>query len=289
MDIRELQAFVAVAETRSVSQAAENIHLTQPAVSKRIASLENELGTLLFDRISRQLLITEAGQQFLPIARKVLQSVDDGKKLIQNMSGQIGGSLQLGTSHHIGLHRLPPILREYTQRFGDVKLELHFNDSELVIEKILHGELDIGVVTLPDRDIQTLSRIPLWKDELVFVIGKDIPIKSRITPEDLAEMRSILPEQGTITREVLEQALNEYKVTLKQTLSTNFLETIKMMVSVGLGWSVLPRTMLSADLVEFKVRGVRLHRQLGIVYDRRRTLPNSVIALQEILLKHQGQ
>lgn len=275
MDIKELHAFITVADVKSVSLAAEQIHLTQPAVSKRIASLETQLGTALFDRIGRQLKITEAGIAFLPLARNILQTVEDGKKAVQNLTSEVIGDLRLGTSHHIGLHRLPPVLRRFSQDYEKVNLQLHFNDSEIIIEKVLHGELDIGVVTLPERDIEHLGQFLAWMDKLHFVIGQDYSVKKTITVAELATMRSVLPERGTVTRDILEHKLRKEGVTLKETLSTNYLETIKMMVGVGLGWSILPETMLSDELQSFKVKGLQLSRNLGIVYDTRRTLPNS--------------
>ena len=283
MDIKELHAFVAVADNQSVSVAAEQIHITQPAVSKRISSLENQLSTRLFDRVGRQLHISEAGLAFLPIARNILQAVEDGKKAVQNLTSEVIGDLRLGTSHHIGLHRLPPILRRFSQDYEKANLQLHFNDSEVIIEKVLQGQFDIGVVTLPEREISHLGQFSVWKDDMSFVIGQDIPIKKTISSTELASMRSILPEKGTVTRDILEQELNKERVILKETLSTNYLETIKMMVSVGLGWSILPNTMISKDLQSFKVKGLRLSRRLGVVYDTRRTLPNSAKAFIDLV------
>jgi DNA-binding transcriptional LysR family regulator len=288
MDIRELQAFVTVSDVKSVSSAAEQLHITQPAVSKRIASLESQLGAQLYDRIGRQLVITEAGLAFLPLARNILQTVEDGKKAVQNLTSKVLGDLRLGTSHHIGLHRLPPILRHYSQAYDNVNLQLHFNDSEVIIEKVLQGQLDIGVVTLPEREILHLGLLRIWKDELCFVIGRDYAIKRPISTQVLAEMRSILPEKGTVTRDILEHELSKEGVKLKETLSTNYLETIKMMVSVGLGWSILPETMLSDDLQPFKVKGLRLSRRLGVVFDTRRTLPNSAKAFIRVVQEQQA-
>ncbi|MDH5545937.1 MAG: LysR family transcriptional regulator [Gammaproteobacteria bacterium] len=282
MDIREIRAFVAVADQRSVSRAAEQIHLSQPAVSKRIASLEEQLGTRLFDRVGRNVLITEAGQTFLPHARHILHSIDDGRKAIDNLASSVGGRLLLGTSHHIGLHRLPPILRTYSQQYPGVNLQLHFNDSELVIEKILNGDLDIGVVTLPSRNIEYLHCQTLWKDKLLFVVSREYTVKSTVTPDELIRMPSILPERGTVTRDILERALSQFDISLTQTLSTNYLETIKMMVSVGLGWSILPETMITPELQAFRVKNIALNRNLGLVFDQRRTLPKAAKALLTI-------
>jgi DNA-binding transcriptional LysR family regulator len=116
MDTQSLQAFLSVADTGSFSRAAEQLHLTQPAVSKRIATLEGMINARLFDRIGRRVTLTEAGRLLLPRARQILVMVDDSRRALGNLSGGVAGSLTLATSHHIGLHRLPPLLKQYTQR-----------------------------------------------------------------------------------------------------------------------------------------------------------------------------
>ena len=130
MDISALQAFLAVAESGSFSRAAEKIYLTQPAISKRIAALERQVGARLFDRIGRGIRLTEAGEVLLIRARAVLKELEDVKLSIANLSGTIAGELSLATSHHIGLHRLPPALKRFHETYTKVRLNLHFMDSE---------------------------------------------------------------------------------------------------------------------------------------------------------------
>lgn len=108
MDLASLNAFIAIAETGSFSEAGERLHLTQPAVSKRIASLEQQLSVRLFDRLGREVSLTEAGRALLPRAYQILNVLDDTRRALSNLSGDISGRLTLATSHHIGLHRLPP-------------------------------------------------------------------------------------------------------------------------------------------------------------------------------------
>ena len=113
MDIHALQAFTAVAETGSFSRAAELLFLTQPAVSKRIAGLEQEFDRRLFDRVGRRVDLTEAGHALLPHAQRILREVEESRQAIASLGGRIGGRLAIGTSHHMGLHRLPPVLRSF--------------------------------------------------------------------------------------------------------------------------------------------------------------------------------
>ena len=111
MDLANLNAFIAIAEAGSFSEAAERLHLTQPAVSKRIAGLEQQLDTRLFDRLGREVSLTEAGRALLPRAYQILYVLDDTRRALTNLNGEVSGRLTLATSHHIGLHRLPALKR----------------------------------------------------------------------------------------------------------------------------------------------------------------------------------
>ncbi|MFZ2320702.1 MAG: LysR family transcriptional regulator, partial [Pseudomonas sp.] len=148
MDLASLNAFIAIAETGSFSLAGERLHLTQPAISKRIAGLEQQLKVRLFDRLGREINLTEAGRALLPRAYQILGVLDDTRRALSNLSGEISGRLTLATSHHIGLHRLPPLLRAFTRAHPQVALDIQFLDSEVAYEEVLHGRAELAVITL---------------------------------------------------------------------------------------------------------------------------------------------
>ena len=285
MDINALQAFLAVAETASFSQAAERLFLTQPAISKRIAALEEGLGARLFDRIGRQVVLTEAGKALLPRAERIIAELEDSRRAITNLGGEVAGRLTVGTSHHIGLHRLPPILRQFTERYPKVELDIRFMDSEEACRAVEHGDLELGIVTLPQHPSPALAVEVIWDDPLAVIAASTHPLvkQKKVTVAQLAEHPAVLPAPGTYTREVIEQAFKPYNLQLRVTLSTNYLETIKMLVSVGLGWSVLPCTMLSDELRVLKVDDLQLSRKLGSVRHQGRTLSNAAKAMLELL------
>ena len=287
MDIPNLQAFIAVAETSSFSEASEQLFLTQPAVSKRVSNLETELDTQLFDRIGRKVTLTEAGSSLLARARNILQQVEDSKRAIQNLSGHVAGKLSIGTSHHIGLHRLPPVLRAFTHAYPEVELDLHFMDSEEACHAIEHGDLELGIVTLPLEPAKVLQTYEVWPDPLDIIVNQSHPLAllEKVTAKQLAEHSAILPTRGTYTRQIFEHTMRKHKLELKVGLSTNYLETIKMMVSVGLGWSVLPRSMLNKELKTLNIENIKLERQLGVVWHSGHTLSNAAKAMSD-LLKH---
>ncbi|MCW8901871.1 MAG: LysR family transcriptional regulator [Gammaproteobacteria bacterium] len=286
MDVPNLNAFVAVAETGSFSVASDQLFLTQPAISKRVSALETELDVQLFDRIGRKVTLTEAGTELLSRARTILQQVEDSKRAIQNLSGHVAGKLSIGTSHHIGLHRLPPVLRAFTHTHPEVELDLHFMDSEEACHAIEHGDLELGIVTLPLEPAKVLHTYEVWPDPLDIVVNQSHPLTllKKITPKELANYSAILPTRGTYTRQIFEHTMRKHKLELKVGLSTNYLETIKMMVSVGLGWSVLPRSMLSKELKTLCIDGITLERKLGIVWHSGHTLSNAAKAMSDMLM-----
>ena len=284
MNIDNLKAFTAVAETGSFSRAAEQLYLTQPAVSKRVATLETDLETRLFDRIGHQIILTESGQALLPRARSILLAIEDTRRAIGNLSGTIGGSLRIGTSHHIGLHRLPPVLKMCTREYPDIHLDMRFMDSEAACQAIEHGDLELGIVTLPVAPSDELITRAVWPDPLSVVVSREHPL-TRAKPdlEALLQHPAVLPSHGTFTRSVIEQALGERSAELKISLSTNYLETLMMLVGVGLGWSVLPDSMINDDVTALDIPELRMQRTLGIVRHRDRTLSNAGQALIDIV------
>ncbi|MGF1546705.1 MAG: LysR family transcriptional regulator [Thiotrichales bacterium] len=279
MELGNLQAFVAVIETGSFSLAADRLHLTQPAVSKRISALEAELGLRLFDRLGKHLSLTEAGTVLLTTARRVIAEIEDGKRLLNALSSEVGGTLRLGASHHVGLHYLPPILRTYLRDFPQVTPALRFLDSESAAHAVETGELDLALITLPRPLPPKLDEMALWDDPLAFVCatGHVLLGSDAITFETLAAFPAILPNPRTATRQLVERALSERHLALKISLETDYLETIKSMVITGLGWSVLPHTMLDERLRVLPVP-LSLVRRLGLVRHRERTLSNAAQA-----------
>ncbi len=282
MKIDELSTFVAVAESGSFSTAASQLYLTQPAVSKRIAALESSLGVRLFDRIGKSISLTEAGLQLLPRAHHMLDEMADIQRSLSNLSGSVDGTLSIGTSHHIGLHRLPPILKRFNAKYPQVVLDIKFLGSERVCNTIAHGGLELGVVTLPTESSSNLKLIEVWHDPLEFVISQGHPLNAIENPslQQLLSFPAVLPGSGTYTRNILEQSLGSLGSQLQVAISTNYMETLKMLVVTGMGWGLLPRTMLDSPEIEIlNFSNLNPSRVLGVVTHRQRTLSNAAQAM----------
>tara|TARA_R110002110_G_scaffold107320_3_gene268533 strand:+ start:38591 stop:39469 length:879 start_codon:yes stop_codon:yes gene_type:complete len=285
VDIQNLQAFLLVAEEGSFSLAAERLHLSQPAVSKRIALLEQSLGCELFDRIGRHIGLTEAGQALLPHAKAIVQQLFTAEQAVRDLSGEVAGQLRLATSHHIGLHRLPPVLSAFSKAYPEANIDIDFMDSEQAYDLIMQSRSELAVVTLaPVADDSMITR-PLWRDPLVFMVAADHPLAARgaCRLADLARHPAILPGLNTYTGQIVKRLFADHRLSLQVSMATNYLETIRMMASVGLGWTVLPQTMLDPDLVALPVAAVELERTLGLVYHRSRSLSRAAQAFVSVL------
>lgn len=285
MDISALQAFLAVAETGSFSHAAERIFLTQPAISKRIANLEKQVGTRLFDRIGRGIRLTQAGEALLVRSRAVLKELEDVKRSIANLSGAIAGELLLATSHHIGLHRLPGPLKHFHETYPEVRLNLQFMDSEKACTAVAKGDLELAVVTLPPAWGHPLRVEKIWDDPLDIVVSRDHPLAQvkRVQPAMLLDYPSILPGPGTYTREIILGAFGSLRDRIQIGMATNYLEVLKMLAAIGLGWSALPRTMIDGGLKVVQIEKIDIRRVLGIVTHEKRTLSNAGQAMIRII------
>lgn len=280
MDIQDLRTFLAIAESRSFSKAAGALHITQPAVSKRIQTLEQSLGARLFDRVGKRIFLTEAGELLIPQARQLLTMLADTERELRNLSESVAGTLQLATSHHIGLHRLEPVLRRFISDYPQVQMNISFEDSEVAHDLVRQGEIELAVVTLNPEGDPTLQYQAVWHDPLVFV--SSVAESGSLALRELAQLPCVLPGTATYTGRIVLQRFAEQGITLQPAMSTNYLETIGMLVSVGLGWSVLPLSM-TANLEVLQVDCAPMSRTLGFVTNPERSMSNAARAFTEIL------
>lgn len=286
MDIQNIRAFLAISELGSFSRAAEKLYITQPAISKRISTLELELDCQLFDRLGKTVQLTQAGEALIPGYQRILDEIDDSKRIISNLREVVSGHLRFGTSHHIGLHRLPPVLREYTKLYPEVELDIQFMDSEQAAQHILKGSIELALITLPDNVEKPLTTIPIWYDAMQCVTAKDhiLTSKKNLSIKQLSEYGALLQSHNTHTRDIIDNAL-KLSSDAKIIMESNYLETIKAMIQHGLGWGVLPESMIDKHLHTLVIKGAKMERHLGVLLHASRTLSSPASALLELLRK----
>lgn len=288
MDSNSLKAFVTIVDIGSFSEAAEALHLTQPAISKRLAALENLLGSVLIDRSQRHLQLTEAGSRLLPHARRILDEFHNARVALSADSDDIGGELDIIASHHIGLHHLPAWLRRFNREYPQVRLNLQFMESESAYAQMHKRNAELAFVTLSDSMDSNFVVYEQWPDPMAFVTGPDHPLAQLATPriDDLSQYPALLPDTSTATYRVVSRLFLEQSLALKPQMPTNYLETIKMMTSVGLGWTVLPLSMMDDSIRQLPV-GQPVSRVLGAVGMEGRTLSSAAKALRDIVSQEQ--
>ncbi|WP_111859605.1 LysR family transcriptional regulator [Acinetobacter sp. CFCC 10889] len=284
MNLAAFEAFVKVMETGSISMAAEHLFITQPAVTKRIHSLEDYFGVKLFESAGRGVQATHAAHSLLPKVKNWLNELGDIHHTLSHEQGQVQGKLKIGTSHHIGLHHLPLHLKKYVQDFPNVTLDVHFVDSEQAHEQVLAGDLELAFLTLPPQGDDRLKYVKIWDDPLVFVVAPFHPLaqKENLTLEDLIEYSSLIPASQTYTSQITLAEFEKKGLKPKITMSNNTLEAIRMLVSIGLGWSVLPKTLLNNDLKQLNIN-INMYRQLGMVWHPARSQSRAVLELIEMM------
>ena len=272
MNFYQLFYFKKVSETGSVSRAAEELLLTQPAVSKQIRSLEDELGERLFDRIGKKLFLTKAGGLLYSHAEKILRGVQEAKTAIKGMSLECDGELIIGTSDHISIHRLPTVLKSYITAFPKVDLKLRCHRSETTLEMVNKNLIDLGVITLQKIPSHMVSKI-IWKDPMSVVFPKKHPLGSLevVRLRDTIKYSMILPDAATETRKLIDAAYRSKRLNANVTMEVAYIETIKSLVKSGLEISILPDTSVEVEvksgvLTKAKMADTTFSRDLGVVY-----------------------
>ncbi|WP_348767382.1 LysR family transcriptional regulator [uncultured Salinisphaera sp.] len=285
MQTEAIRAFVTVCDQGSFQAAADTLHLSQPTISKRLASLESRLGHELFDRVGRGVALTEAGRAYLPHARELLAVVQDGRRALDNLHAETAGPLRLALSHHVGLHRMPEVLRAYVAHHPNVTPEIVFQDSEAACRSVVKGDCELAVITLPTPSHPGLVEDCIWDDPMSVFVGHDHALASarRVEIADLAAYPAVLPPVDSYTYAIIVAAFGPYGLTLAPRMTSHYLETLRMLAGVGIGWTVLPTSMQHPELTRLELPGLHMERRLGAIRHPRRSLSNAARALLAML------
>ncbi len=256
LDQQQILSFLAVAETGSFSAAARRLHLTQPAISKRVALLEAQLGFELFERLPKRLELTETGSALLPAARRLRQALDDFAECPQAVDAAHRGRLSIALSHYAGLHLLPAALEAFNRQHPAVLLDLRFVESETALALVSQGQVRLAYATLAGGNStegnfaeNTASRTdagirlePLWQERLV-PLGAVRQVRNE-TAEFWRTQPMILPAANTSTRQLIDHWLRRNGLAPTAVIEVNQLDSIALLVGTGIGWSVLPETLM---------------------------------------------
>jgi DNA-binding transcriptional LysR family regulator len=271
MEIRQVKAFVAIAETGTFTAGAARVHVTQAAISMQIRQLENETGTRLFVRAPRRVILTEAGEKLLERAYVILREHDAALEELAALTGAARGRLRIGSaSAMVSADPLPQVLRELRERHPGVEASVASGTSESLVRQVLAGELDAAFVSLPveARGVQTEL---LSEDYLVAIASPRHQLAKQkvVSAYALAGEKLILGERGGNTRRLIDQFFAHAGVSLKVTMELSRLAAIKRMVEEGMGVGIVPiqsvrEEVAKGTLVRWWIEGAQINWQLGI-------------------------
>ncbi len=260
MDLIKLRTFCSIAEKGNFSAVAEELFMSQSAVSQQIQALERRYGVVLFDRGSKGATLTEPGKILFDKARKILEIEDQINQELDELRGLKGGELHVGASTTIGNYLMPFYLGEFKRRYPDIKVSMIVENTRIIEDQLLAAVFPLAVV---EHEVQNPSLIkdPIEKDELVLFAAPDHPWAEQdsITREDLMKEPFISRELGSGTREVVEEKLQQGGVTdLNVTMELGNSSAITTAVAAGLGVSILSRRVIHAQLESGMLRQVHI-------------------------------
>jgi len=258
MELRLLRTFKAVAEGGSFTKAAKIIHVTQAAVSVHIRQLEEEVGAPLFLRVNKKLYLTEAGRALLSHAEKIIRAHDEAKADLAAMGGSSRGRLHIGVaSTAITVQPLPEILSDIKRSYALLDLSVVGGTSEFIIEQILAGNLDAGLVSLPVEASDVLTET-LRSDRLVAAMSPQhkLGYSRVITSEEVSSEPLILGEKGGNTRRLIDLFFEKNKLEPKIVMELQRTEAILKMVELGFGVTILPTGSLQTRVARGTLRAV---------------------------------
>ena len=278
LNFSEVEVFTVAAETKSFSEAARQLHLSQPAVSQQIRSLEQCLGVQLFHRSVQGVKMTDAGQVLLPKARELLNLSWQIEEQMHSLDDEVAGHLVIGCTTTAGKYVLPFLAATFIRHYPNVQVTVEMCNCDSVVEPLLAREIPLGISStrIVHKDMECQ---PFFTDRVVLVVPAEHPFASRpsVRPSDLLDQPFILREKGSSTHRMVQEGLSKHNISLDQlqvVMVVGNAEAIEVAVEHGLGIafisSLVARHGLEmGKLVKVPVEGVQLDRPLYVVRDSR--------------------
>lgn len=286
MELRQLRYFAKSAELLNFTEAAKKLFITQSTLSLQIKQLEEELGVLLFDRIGKRILLTEAGESFLPYARQTLQDTEYGKQKILDLQNIHTGSLRIGVTYS-----LSPLLTNaiiiFNRKYPSVKLDIQYSSSHDLIIQLKEHKFDFILSFLPNLPETTLDSVTLFDSSLNMVVHRCHPLSGlkQISWDRIQTESLILPSIGLSARALLDTILNEKRIQLHPQIEMNDVNAILQLVKTGSWISLLSKATIfdQKDLkaIPLKGKGVEMHASL--IWQKNAYQKKSALVFKEIM------
>jgi DNA-binding transcriptional LysR family regulator len=298
MDLSQLEVFLAVAREGRFSRAAEKLYRTQSAVSQSIRKLEDEIGEPLFDRSSRDGLLTDAGRVLQEYAERLLNLRNDAQEALVELRELHKGKLAIAANEFTALYLLP-VLAEFRRLHPMIKVTVQRALGSHIPDDVLRHNSELGVLTYDPQEPQ-LHSVVVYLDELIFVVPPSHPLagERQVSIRQLGAESFVAHIVSSPYREKVIQTFKRHKTPLHMDIELPTLQAIKRFVAMGNGVALLPEISVEnelarGELVRIPVRELRLHRKLRLVYRKSASLSHAARAFlkvaEAIALEQQGR
>ena len=278
LDSRQLRAFATLARTGSFTLAAKELCLSQSAVSHSIKALEGEVGCLLLHRVGKKVSLTQAGEQLLHHAEKILTEMETARSSLENLGKWGHSRLRIGASQTACQYILPAVLRQLKEKFPQCILSIEPGDTSEALDLIRAQQIDLALVLMPQEEKQ-FEFHPLFTDEMVFLTDPSHPWAKAgsVNRSEIPRQNYILYNKSSYTFRMVEEYFRAEKMVLNTVIELGSMEATKEFVKLGLGVSILApwiaqKELQEGSLVSLSLGRRKLKRQWGVVHLRARRL-----------------
>lgn len=272
MNLNQVQVFCAVAKHLSFSMAAEELFITQPAVSQQVKALERQLNVKLFERVGHKLFLTEAGEGVLPHAQALLTARAEMEQTLAMLRGSGRGRLALGANTTGGMYVAPAIVRAFRDLSPEVEATLQIETTTRILDRVMQNMIDVAIVTGPVEDGRFAIR-DLCDDEVYLIVSPSHPFagRSSVSSAEVAGEDFAVPEPGSRTRMLIEQAFHDRGHRLRVTMQLPGTEAVKKAVESNLAVAMVsrysvPRELALGVLARVPIEGLVLERPIHILH-----------------------
>jgi DNA-binding transcriptional LysR family regulator len=282
MQIESLKVFCDLTETESFTKAAQINGVTQSAVSQTISSLERQFKSLMIERSKKNFRLTAEGEVLYEYSKQILQTYDALHSKLQEIKEIISGNIRVATIYSIGLHVLPPYLKEFLKSYPTVNVHVEYRRPDQVYEDVLGNVVDLGLVAYPTRDAK-LEIVNLLKDPLVLICHPHhafAKLKS-IKLKNLNGQKFVSFEKDIPTRKALDKILKDHNVSVDHVMEFDNIETVKRAVEIDSGVSIVPQETIRQEVANQTLAAIRLDdgeffRQLAVIHKKNKVLSPAI-------------
>jgi DNA-binding transcriptional LysR family regulator len=292
VNLSSLRTFLTVSKFRGITRALGELHLTQPAVSRQIHGLEEYLGTKLFLRKGRSLVLTEAGYILEHYSIRVFELLTEAQEELDGLKGLVRGHIRISAATTIGIYVIPDMLGEFKSGHPGIDISLTISNKEEVLRQVQAGKVDLGFAG-PPIPFPEFAKHPYLEDDMVLIVSPQHPLAARdaISIKVLTEEMFIHREKGSGTREIVEEELRRAGVSLMHTMELGSTEAIKKTVAANLGVSIVSSRAVTLEvmvgsLCAIRVSDLNLRHMIYMLYRPKSPLSSAAEGFRRFLSDH---